>query len=979
MRTRTFVAAAVLAAVAIAGAQSCYGMQGKGAFTAGRVLVQFGEGRMPHAVGAKTGLADFDRIAARFGVQEIAQAFPAIEAAAARREISDEAQALRRVFDVRYSGPYDPAVVAEQLEQAFEVLRAEPRVVYGLAWDGGRRHAHRVEPNDPRFRIQTHFDNLRMTAAWDVARGEAGDVVIAIVDGGTDWNHPDLKANAWENPGEIPGNGVDDDGNGYVDDFIGWNFANGSADPTGLPNTPKNAGHGTWVAGAAAAVTNNALGIAGTGWNAKYMALNASCTQGDRLCHTLDGVVYAAMNGADLITASWGSSTTSTFLGMAVEMALAEGALVVAASGNDGADIDAEPYYPASYGATLSVGGTRKNSDRNVFNYGRSVSVFAPALQIDATDPGGGYAQQSGTSMAVPLVAGIAALVKTANPHFSPQQVREQVRLTSDSIDDVNPQEFSGLLGRGRVNAHRAVTERAPPGIRLTEWKWVDNDANFDLRSSETAVVTATFTNYGGIAAALTVGLESASPYLDFGRASEVVGTLADGASHTATFEFTLASNTPDNYQALVYTTVTSGEFEDGPDILRFSVNEVSVATHSTGALVASITNEGNVGYVELRGESNGRGFRVRDSNGQQRDLLFEGGLLLGTGPDNVSDCVRAVDTGPDTRQHRDLILEPGTSLRVTTPGQLTSQQGRVELVDTEARNPLGVAILQESYVDSAPEYEDFMVLKYTITNTDEVAVVSNLHVGLFFDWDLNAQGASRDVASFDASRIVGYVLDGTNPTVLAGVKVLTSHAGISYEAISNPDVVYRSTPDGGFTEREKWTFLSGGIGTTTVGPTDVSQLMGTGPFSLLPKQSVIVAFAVIGGSSEVDFLQNADNAQQLWDAVLNAERTFVESDALVPGGFSFEPVFPNPGRASRTLQFRLPAASDVELAIYNLLGQELGTITRGKKSAGAHRVLWDGRDAAGRRVASGVYVARLAARGPGGVFQASQPLVVLR
>ncbi len=979
MPGRRFVALAILAAVSAGGAPFSYGSQQKDAFIPGQVLVQFSEEALPQAVGAKTGLADFDRIAARFGVQEVAQAFPSIEAAAAARQISDKAQQLRRVYDVRYSEPFDPVLVAEELGRLPAVVHAEPRVTYRLSWDDELSNASLVEPNDPGFRRQTHFDNLRMTEAWDVARGESGGVVIAIVDGGTDWNHPDLKENAWTNPGEIAGNGVDDDANGYIDDVRGWNFANSSADPKGLPNTPENAAHGTWVAGAAAAVTNNALGIAGTGWNARYMALNASCSQGDLLCHTTDGVVYAAMNGADLITASWGSSTESTFLKMAVEMALEEGALVVAASGNEAANVDAQAHYPAAYGATLSVGGTRKNSDRNVFNYGRSVNVFAPALQIDATAPGDAYAQKSGTSLAVPLVAGIAALVKTANPNFSPHQIRERIRLTSDSIEDVNPQEFSGLLGRGRVNAHRAVTESTPPGVRLEAWEWVDSDENSDLRSLEAVRVTAVFTNYGSDATALTVGLESPSQYVDFGRATEVVGALAQGASHTATFEFTLASNTPDNYQALVYTTVNSGEFEDGPDILRFSVNEVNVATHSTGALVASITNEGNVGYVEFQGDSNGRGFRVRDRSGQQRDLLFEGGLLLGTGPDNVSDCVRAVDVGPNTSQHKDLILKPGTSLLVSSPGQLTSQQGRVELVDTEASNPLGVTIVQESYVDSAPEHEDYMVLKYTITNTDEEAVLSNLHVGLFFDWDVNAQGASRDIAKFNDSRMVGYVLDGTDPTVLAGVKVLTGHAGISYEAISNPEVVYTSTPDGGFSEQEKWAFLSGGIGTTMIGPTDVSQLMGTGPFSLLPMQSVVVAFAVIGGSSEADLLQNADNAQELWDSVLNVERTYVESEVGNPGGYSFDPVFPNPASADRTLQFRLPAASDVELAIYNLLGQKLGTIVGGNRPAGSHRVHWDGRDSGGRSVACGVYVARLTARGPGGEFRDSQPLVVLR
>ena len=488
MRSRNFVAVLILTAAAIGNAQFCYGRQQKDAFMPGQVLVQFRERTMPLTVGAKTGLADFDRIAARFGVQEIVQAFPSIESAAARREISDEAQALRRVFDVSYSEPYDPAVVAEELGRAYEVVHAEPRVVYGLTWDGGMQDGIRVEPNDPRFRSQTHFDNLRMTDAWDVAKGEDGDVVIAIVDGGTDWNHPDLRANVWTNPGEIPDNGVDDDGNGYVDDIRGWNFANGSADPTGLSYTPENAVHGTSVAGAAAAVTNNALGIAGAGWNAKYMAINISCSQDGSMCHATDGLVYAAMNGADLITASWVATVESNFLEMAVEMALEEGALVVAASGNDGINIDPQSRYPASYRATLSVGGTNKNSGLNVYNYGRSVNVFAPARQIDTTDPFLGYAQRSGTSLAVPLVAGIAALAKTANPHFSPQQLREQVRLTSDSIDDVNPQEFSGLLGKRACQcASRRDGSARLPAFGLQIGNWVDNDAVIlTCESSET-------------------------------------------------------------------------------------------------------------------------------------------------------------------------------------------------------------------------------------------------------------------------------------------------------------------------------------------------------------------------------------------------------------------------------------------------------------------------------------------------------------
>ena len=406
-------------------------------------------------------------------------------------------------------------------------------------------------------------------------------------------------------------------------------------------------------------------------------------------------------------------------------MALDEGLLVVAASGNAAVNVDVSPFFTSDFREVLSVGGTSKNSDRNQFNYGRGVNVFAPSAQIDATSLDGGYSTASGTSFAVPLVAGIAALVKTAFPSYGPRRIMEQIRLTADDIEDANPQGLKGLLGRGRVNAYRAVTESPPPGIRLDEWTWVDSNGDSDLRSGETVQVTATFTNYGGDAMAVLVGLETASQFVDFAHASEAVGAMPHGSSHTATFEFAFAANTPANYQTLIFTSITDGEFQDSPDKLRFSINEANVATHNTNALVTSITNEGNIGYIEFQGSSNGRGFQVRDRNGQMRDTMSEGGLLLGTGPDTVSDCVRGVETERNTRQHKDLVLKPGTSIVLTKPGDLASQHGRVELVDSRAQNPLGLNILQESYVDSAPENEDFLIVKYTVTNTSEESSLS--------------------------------------------------------------------------------------------------------------------------------------------------------------------------------------------------------------------------------------------------------------
>src|SRR5262249_41755021 len=139
-------------------------------------------------------------------------------------------------------------------------------------------------PNDPSYVFQAnYFNSMKFPASWDIAKGSQGQAIVALVDGGTQWLHPDLQANVWTNPGEIPGNGIDDDHNGFIDDVHGWNFANDSNDPTGLPATPTNGAHGTHTAGIACAVTDNGAGVAGTSWNAKLMPINASSPSNDNI------------------------------------------------------------------------------------------------------------------------------------------------------------------------------------------------------------------------------------------------------------------------------------------------------------------------------------------------------------------------------------------------------------------------------------------------------------------------------------------------------------------------------------------------------------------------------------------------------------------------------------------------------------------------------------------------------------------------
>jgi hypothetical protein len=320
--------------------------------------------------------------------------------------------------------------------------------------------------------------------AWDVTRGNS--IVVAVVDTGIDYTHPDLAANVWTNPGEVPDNGVDDDLNGYVDDVHGWNFADGNADPI------DDYFHGTHVAGTIAAVGDNTTGVIGVAFESRVMAVRALGTSGyGTISDAVRAIQYAVDNGADVINASWGLSSFSQTLADAVAGAHAAGVVFVAAAGNSSEDVGG--FFPASLPHAIAVSAVTEQGARADFsNFGVQLDVAAPgggdgpppdaavfpafsilSVKSSAISPaihldpvltlvqgGAEYLRLAGTSMATPHVAGVAALVLAANPTFGVEQVRQVLRSTAD---DLGPAGFDTDTGAGRVNAARAVV--APPPL----------------------------------------------------------------------------------------------------------------------------------------------------------------------------------------------------------------------------------------------------------------------------------------------------------------------------------------------------------------------------------------------------------------------------------------------------------------------------------------------------------------------------------
>ncbi len=318
-------------------------------------------------------------------------------------------------------------------------------------------------PNDISS-IQWSLSKIKAQNAWDIEVGSP-NITVAIVDDAVAVQHEDLKDKIWINTGEIAGNGIDDDNNGYVDDVNGFDVADLDNNPSPPATaTNSNFSHGTHCAGIAAGATNNGLGMASIGYNCSIIPVKtkADATSGASLQATVAGVEYAILSKADVISMSFGSFTPSYAFNELINYGHQQGIVFVAAAGNSNTDV---PAYPASYQYVISVGASdQSDAKANFSNYGEHIDVMAPGVNIYSTLAGtnNSYGKLSGTSMACPMVSGLVGLMLSRNPSIMPDDIEACLESTADNIDAVNSG-YLGKLGAGRINAERAID--CIPGI----------------------------------------------------------------------------------------------------------------------------------------------------------------------------------------------------------------------------------------------------------------------------------------------------------------------------------------------------------------------------------------------------------------------------------------------------------------------------------------------------------------------------------
>jgi subtilisin family serine protease len=342
--------------------------------------------------------------------------------------------------------------LADQLAQDPSVDYVEPNYIV----------RHSGVPNDPKWNKQWALPKIDAAKAWDSAVG-SDSVIVAVIDTGIDYNHPDLQGNIWKNPGEIAGNKIDDDGNGYVDDVYGWDFCN-------KDNNPMDGdSHGTHVAGTIAAATNNGVSVAGVSWHASLVALKFLSDEGwGSVADAIDAVAYCAAMDFPISNNSWGGGGYSQAMKDAIAAAANKGHLFCAAAGNSATDNDKSPHYPSNYDlpSVLSVAASNSSDKLAWFScFGhKTVDLAAPGEGILSLVPNGGTASYSGTSMATPHVAGAAALLLSINPDFGHQELKNSLMNTVDPIPS-----FDGkMVAPGRLNLANAVGVASPGWLSVS-------------------------------------------------------------------------------------------------------------------------------------------------------------------------------------------------------------------------------------------------------------------------------------------------------------------------------------------------------------------------------------------------------------------------------------------------------------------------------------------------------------------------------
>lgn len=671
---------------------------------------------------------------------------------------------LSAIFELRYDADIPPTEMARLLERMPGIAYAQPRYITRPLYS----------PNDSLLSAQYYLDVIKARQAWDVCLGDS-NTVVGISDTGFDLFHDDLVDQLAYNRFD-PINGIDDDNDGYVDNFRGWNFVKNNNDPGS-----STSNHGTQVAGIVAARHNNHRGIAGVGGRCKLLPVKITSDDNSNV-FDYESIVYMANHGASVINCSWGGLTYQPYGQDLVNYAVLDrDVVVVASAGNSNST---QPVYPAALDNVLSVAATttddKKWTPKNMgskggSSYGVTVDISAPGVSMRTLDIKNNYTTASyGTSYSAPVVAGAVALVRSHRPWLSARQVVEQLKVTADIIDTIpDNAPYRNMLGSGRLNMYKALTDTIKPSVKFLVSSDLD-PGKTSFMPGDTVCIEGRFINY--LHRNDTVNLSVTSPYKYFEVAGSprIVPPLATGEkSSVISICIVLSKSIPFDARIDLLLTFKAGGYSDY-QYISFYANS-SIVTIEKNNIKTSVTSSGSIGFANTQAIFQGHGF------------AYKGVQLI-----DAATLVIASDTTQlllNWGQKTD--FSPNNAPRVTKVGGKTtvhsSYTGRFQ-------SSIDFMFSINQRTSAWDSDSSFILCEYDIINTS-LAKVDSLNVGLLIDWSIG--NSSINTLSVDTSGgfAVARSLDRSLP--LAGAALFSdlqlNHYVFESIDLSNP-IIYSST-----------------------------------------------------------------------------------------------------------------------------------------------------------------------------------------
>jgi serine protease len=798
-------------------------------------------------------------------------------------------------------------------EQLVETLQHDPRIEYverrpvrslDVMHNGNRRNGRSSldgVPNDPYYSRQWDLPAIEAEAAWNITRGDPS-VIIAVVDLGVDFTHPELANARWVNQTELHGlPGIDDDGNGYTDDVYGYDFIDNDGDPAPSPLIGNEA-HGTHVAGIACAARNNGIGIAGLAPACKIMGVRAGSD--GSISFGYDGIYYACRSGANIINCSWGGDGESAYENDILQYATDHDCIIVASAGNTPLDLR---HYPAAREGVVSVAATQINDFNADFTtFGSWVKIAAPGVEMLSTvceDTGRhGYASWQGTSMSAPLVAAACALVKSRWPQMRAHDVITRVLSSADPIDARNPSR-AGLLGLGRINVWRALADSIA-GVRLGDITYTERMGNGDgrIRAGETATLHVGIFNDGADAGQVVGLMSTTATNVTIAIPALLYGNIFSGGpywnSNAAYVEVSSASARGAILPLTIDWTNSAGRLI-GRATTRVLLDSTFVVVNNNRMQLGFAEN-GCLGYDDyMRGYYLGPGWHLS----QNTNALFHGSFVLAA-DGFVSDNAY----GNSQLDVMDWV-SLDDSVAHFVPSSRSDIEAHATFEDRQAQNQLFAHVDAAALAWRAADRNNFMILEYRVTNrTSNAWQVA--YAGLFLDIDLGS--SESNIASFDTATGVVSVRQTAPSHPLVGIAPIAGNWGSLY-IVNNAaeiDPVH-------WTDSTKWSLLREGIHSPPSYPMDLSLLTAQGPLSLAGHASQTFAFALVTGETVNELNAALQMAARLYVGA-TAPSVSAQQTGLQPH------FFPNPLPAGADLKLVLPFAQTVNLCFFNILGQEV-------------------------------------------------------